>query len=78
MKFNKFWTKPADETIGVRYCKECENELASTNKDKLCDDCRRKKASNIRNIAGVAGTILLAGLGLLIKNSVDDKSEKES
>lgn len=37
----------------IRYCKKCGCELASTNKHKLCDDCRRKRAEKIRN--GVVG-----------------------
>ena len=43
----------------IRYCKKCGCELMSTNKHKLCDSCRRRRAENIRNaILGVGGTAL--------------------
>ena len=32
----------------IRYCKKCECELVSTNKYKLCDNCRRERNANIR------------------------------
>lgn len=42
----------------IRYCKKCGCELVSTNKYKLCDDCRRKRNANIRNgVLGVGGTL---------------------
>ena len=37
------------ENNEIRYCKKCRCELTSTNKHKLCDDCRRKRAAIIRN-----------------------------
>ncbi len=27
----------------IRYCKECGCELMSTNKNELCENCRRKR-----------------------------------
>ena len=43
----------------IRYCKKCGCELMSTNKHKLCDSCRRKRAENIRNgLLGAGGTAL--------------------
>ena len=39
----------------IRYCKKCGCELVSTNKHKLCDNCRRERNANIRN--GVVGTV---------------------
>ena len=33
----------------IRYCKKCGCELVSTNKHKLCDNCRRERNANIRN-----------------------------
>ncbi len=42
----------------IRYCKKCGCELISTNKHKLCDSCRRKRAEKIRNgVLGAAGTL---------------------
>ena len=43
---------PSKNDSTVRYCKECGCELASTNKHKRCDNCRREKARKIK--AGVA------------------------
>lgn len=44
-----------------RYCKKCGAELPSTDKSKLCINCRRKKGETIRNavltVAAFAGTI---------------------
>lgn len=33
----------------ICYCKKCGCELVSTNKHKLCDNCRRERNANIRN-----------------------------
>lgn len=42
----------------IRYCKKCGCELVSTNKHKLCDNCRRERNANIRNgVLGAAGTV---------------------
>lgn len=47
----------------IRYCKKCGCELMSTNKHKLCDSCRRKRAENIRNgVLGAVGALLSFGL----------------
>lgn len=43
----------------IRYCKKCGCELVSTNKHKLCDNCRRKRNENIRN--GVLSTVGMVG-----------------
>lgn len=51
-----------NETIDnneIRYCKKCRCELSSTNKHKLCDNCRRERAAKIRNGALGAGSIAL-------------------
>ena len=42
----------------IRYCKKCGCELVSTNKHKLCDNCRRERNANIRN--GVLKVIIAA------------------
>lgn len=40
-----------------RYCKKCGCELVSTNKHKLCDDCRRERNAIIRKgLLGAVGT----------------------
>ena len=45
------------EEHGVRYCKKCGCELVSTNKHKLCANCRRKRNAEIRNnVLGFVGT----------------------
>lgn len=45
-----------NDTIQVRYCKKCGCELASTNRKKLCDNCRRERAANIRKGILAAGS----------------------
>lgn len=42
----------------IRYCKKCGCELVSTNKHKLCDNCRRERNANIRN--GLLGVCAVA------------------
>ena len=34
----------------IRYCKKCGCELTSTNKKKLCENCRRNKNGVVKNI----------------------------
>ncbi|MCD8148834.1 MAG: hypothetical protein LUE92_04555 [Clostridiales bacterium] len=41
----------------IRYCKKCGCELVSTNKNKLCDHCRRERSTNIRKVLSAAGTV---------------------
>jgi predicted amidophosphoribosyltransferase len=67
MKFSQFWKKQEDRTVEVHYCKQCGAELASTNKDELCDNCRRTTASNLRTALGAVGGLLLLAIGILIK-----------
>lgn len=56
------------EVTETRYCKKCGCELASTNKHKLCDNCRRKQVENIRNgVLGVAGTVGSVALFIFTK-----------
>lgn len=49
-----------DENIEIRYCKECGCELTSTNKHKLCDNCRREKACKIRDRLWAVGGAIAA------------------
>ncbi len=53
----------------IRYCKKCGCELMSTNKKKLCENCRRNKNGTIRKISEAAGSALacLAGVVLFRK-----------
>ena len=52
----------------IRYCKKCGCELMSTNKKKLCENCRRNKNGTIGKISGAAGSALgLAGVVLFRK-----------
>lgn len=44
----------------IRYCKKCGCELVSTNKHKLCDNCRRERNAIIRNrVLSAAGMVAL-------------------
>ena len=60
-----------NETIDsneIRYCKKCGCELSSTNKHKLCDNCRRERAAKIRNGAlGAVGTLGSIALFVITK-----------
>jgi hypothetical protein len=65
MKLSDLWKKTKDGTVGVHYCKKCGCPLTSTNKDKLCDNCRRKDASNLRIVLGVLGTLVLGIISIV-------------
>ena len=42
----------------IRYCKKCGRELVSTNKHKLCENCRRERNEKFRNaIGGIASIV---------------------
>ena len=47
-----------NESSEIRYCKKCNCELMSTNKKKLCANCRKEKISNIRNGALLFGAVI--------------------
>lgn len=48
----------SSDNTEIRYCKKCGCELSSTNKHKLCDNCRRERAVKIRDGAlGAVGTL---------------------
>jgi hypothetical protein len=52
----------------IRYCKKCGCELMSTNKKKLCENCRRNKNGTIGKISGaVVSALGLAGVVLFRK-----------
>ncbi len=42
----------------IRYCKKCGRELVSTNKHKLCENCRRERNENFRNAIGGTASIV--------------------
>lgn len=55
----------------IRYCKKCGCELVSTNKHKLCDNCRRERNANIRNgVLGAVGTGAVSRYLLLPRESM--------
>ena len=57
----------------TRYCKKCGCELASTNKHKLCEDCRRTRNKKIRDrIAIFVGVI---GLGIVAQKNFGELKE---
>lgn len=61
---------------GVRYCKKCKCELTSTNKYKLCEDCRRKsnriKSGIIKSLLAVGGIALSAVA--IVKHNEENKT----
>lgn len=57
-----------NEEQEIRYCKNCGCELVSTNKHKLCDNCRRERNANVRNgVLGVGGTLASIALFVVTK-----------
>lgn len=48
----------------IRCCKKCGCELVSTNKHKLCDNCRRERNTTIRK--GVLNVAAMVGSGALV------------
>lgn len=55
--------------VEVRFCKKCGCELASVNRRKLCENCRRGRASKIKN--GAKGGSVVAGIFIYIaKNGI--------
>lgn len=56
----------------VRFCKKCGCELVSTNMGKLCDSCRRERASKIRKgVMGAVGTVGSIALFVITKGKRD-------
>lgn len=52
----------------IRYCKKCECELVSTNKRKLCDNCRRERNANFRkDVLGAVGMVGSIALFIVAK-----------
>ena len=55
-----------NENKETRYCKKCGCELMSTNKKKLCENCRRKRNEKIRNGAlGIGSTAAAVTIAFL-------------
>ena len=50
-----------NSNIKERTCKKCGEPLASTNKHKYCENCRREKAQKRRHIGET-----VFGVGLLV------------
>lgn len=51
-----------NENTEIKYCKKCGCELSSTNKHKLCDNCRRERAGTARKVLVGVGTLGSAAL----------------
>jgi len=75
--------KDSEEVEQIRYCKKCGCELASTNRRKLCENCRRKRNAKIREWGTAAGAsigaVLLVAptiLGIL-RGNVDTTNDDE-
>ena len=76
MKLNKLWKKTEGETVGIHSCKKCGCELASTNKDILCDNCRREIAEIAKNVGLGILSFAALGVGVLIKAWADSTNQK--
>lgn len=58
------------KNITTRYCKDCERELMSSNKNKRCENCRRLRADKRKKALGIGssaalGIIALAKTGII-------------
>ena len=61
-----------------RYCKKCGCELVSTNKYKMCDNCRRERAIKIRKgVLGAATLVSSIALLVVTKGKHNDGGNKE-
>ena len=53
-----------NENNEIRYCKKCGCELMSTNKNKLCENCRRIRNQKYKKrgavVAAIGGTVAAA------------------
>lgn len=59
------------EKTEIRYCEKCGCELMSTNKKKLCDNCRRTRDQNGKWVFGIAGVLGTVVLTFITKGKVD-------
>ena len=61
----------------IMYCKNCGCELSSTNKHKICDNCRRERAVKIRNGAlGAVGTVSSIALFVITRGKHGGRGTK--
>lgn len=61
----------------VHYCKKCGCELVSTNKHKLCDNCRRDRNGKIhKGVLGGGGAMLSIALFIVTKGKHGGGGEK--
>lgn len=56
-----------------RYCKKCGEELPSTEKHRLCINCRRKRGARIRNTAFTLAALF--GSAFLGKQFINNSSD---
>ena len=54
-----------DNSNEVRYCKKCGCELMSTNKKKICDNCRSKRIDKVKKGVECVGATV-GGFALLV------------
>ena len=78
-------TTSNEDVEEIRYCKKCGCELTSTNKRKLCENCRRARNKKIRElVVGVGSTavgLVLIAPKLLCgfqENTSSDDSDSEN
>lgn len=57
----------------TRYCKKCGCELASTNKHKLCENCRRTRNKKIRDRITIFVSAI--GLGYFVQKNLSELKE---
>lgn len=67
MNMEEIMMSKNEEQSSIRYCKKCGCELVSTNKRKLCDNCRRERNANVSEIICVVGTIASSVLFFVTK-----------
>ena len=57
------------ENMEIRYCNKCGCELMSSNKNKLCESCRRNRNNNIKKGLKALGGAVLTVLPLVVFKS---------
>lgn len=73
-------TNKMNDNDPPRYCKKCGEELPSTEKHKLCINCRRMRGSKIRKIGlAIAAFVVSCLTGKqLNKNPADNPNDDQN
>ncbi|KUO78066.1 MAG: hypothetical protein APF81_25710 [Desulfosporosinus sp. BRH_c37] len=63
----------------IMECKKCKRPLPEGSKEKLCENCRGKRAQGIKDVGkavlAVCGTVLSLALVVVTKGKIDPKGK---